>query len=82
MEQILRGLEGCAQIKDDVVVYGKGKQHDKRLVAVLERFRKYGLTLNKVKCEFGRPQIEWFGHMFTKDGMSADPKKVEQIRAK
>ena len=80
MEMILRGLEGCCQIKNDVLIYGKGEEHDKRLEAVLQRFKEYGLTLNTGKCEIGKREAEWFGHMFSKTGMSADPKKVLQIK--
>ena len=80
MTDILRGLEGCLQIKDDVVIHGKGTQHDERLQKVLERFREYGLTLNKKKCQFGRESVVWFGHVFSKDGMSPDPEKVAHIK--
>ena len=35
MAAIIQGLEGVEQIKDDLVVHGKGKIHDKRLKALL-----------------------------------------------
>ena len=80
MADILRGLEGCLQIKDDVVIHGKGTQHDERLQQVLGRFCEYGLTLNKKKCQFGRDSVVWFGHVFSKDGMSPHPEKVAHIK--
>ena len=81
MTQILRGVEGAIQIKDDVLVHGKGRQHDERLEKVLDRMKEYGLTLRKEKCEWGQPQALWFGHIFTKQGMSPDPAKVENIKS-
>jgi len=43
-------------IADDVIVYGCGiKQNDKNLLAVLNRPRQCGLTLNGSKCQFRLP---------------------------
>ena len=40
-------MEGAIQIQDDVLVHGKGKQHEERLVKVLDRMKEYGLTLRR-----------------------------------
>ena len=80
MQEMLRGLKGVEQIKDDVIVHGAGKKHDIRLRNVLQRLSKYGVTLKEVKCKFGRPAVLWFGHIFSKEGMSPDPEKVDHIR--
>ena len=77
---MLDGLEGIVQIKDDVVVHGKGQQHDIRLRLVLERFRKYNVTLRPEKCKFGRPEVLWFGNIYSRQGMSPDPTKVKIIK--
>ena len=45
-------MEGVEQIKDDLVIHGKGKEHDVRLKAVLERFSEYSLTLRREKSGF------------------------------
>ena len=36
LSKILEGLEGAVQIKDDICVHGMGREHDKRLLAVLQ----------------------------------------------
>ena len=77
---ILEGLEGVTQIKDDLVVHGKGQVHDDRLEKVLQRLMEYGLTLRKNKCQFGVEEVTWFGMVFSKQGMSPDPEKVEIIK--
>ena len=46
----------------------------------LKRFSDLNLTLNKDKCEFNKNKLEFYGHIFSKDGMSADPKKVDTIK--
>ena len=38
---VVEGLEGVQQINDDIVVHGAGKEHDSRLVALLERLAEY-----------------------------------------
>ena len=68
------------EIKDDLVVHGKGKIHDERLKALLGRLSEYGITLRKEKCKFGKPEVQWFGHVFNKHGMMADPEKVSTVK--
>lgn len=80
VKKILEGLKGTVQIKDDVVVHGVGQEHDERLRAVFQRFKEYGMTLRKEKCKLGKPEVLWFGNVFTKQGMSPDPAKVEAIK--
>ena len=77
---VLEGLEGIQQIQDDVIVHGQGREHDDRLEKLLARLQQYGFTLRKEKCEFGVQQVLWFGHIFSKEGMSPDPEKVNHIR--
>ena len=59
---------------------GNGEEHDMRLRQVLQRFREAGLTLRKEKCQLGRPEVKWFGMIFSEEGMVADPAKTEVIR--
>ena len=58
-----------------------GKEHDKRLLAMLPRFQEYGITLRKEKCKLGQPEVTWFGNVFHKQGMIPDPAKVDTIKA-
>merc|ERR1711942_564976 len=37
------------QMKDDVCAHGVGREHDKRLLAVLHRFKEYGITISRPK---------------------------------
>ena len=68
------------QIKDDILVYGSGAEHDQRLRQVLERFREAGLTLRREKCYLGKEEVKWFGMIYNRFGMSSDPEKVAVIR--
>ena len=76
----LAGLEGIAQIKDDIIIHGRGEEHDKRLRAFFERVSSLNITLREEKCKLGQPQVLWFGNIFNKHGMSPDPEKVKTIQ--
>ena len=51
-------------------------KHDERLVAVLSRLEKPGLTLNKATCEFSKAEVKFLGHVLSQDGVRTDPDKV------
>ena len=77
----LEGLEGVLNISDDLLVYGTSQEeHDMRLRAVLERLREKNLTLNREKCRFNKTRVEFYGHIFSDQGISPDPKKVSALQ--
>ena len=78
--ETLEGIDGAKNISDDILVFGKShEEHDQTLRAVFQRLREKGLTLNKSKCEYSKDKLEFFGYVFSKDGISPDPKKVEEV---
>ena len=77
----LRDIPNALNISDDVIVFGKNQaEHDEALKNVFQRFAARGLTLNKEKCEFNKEQLTFFGFVFSANGISADPIKVEAIK--
>ena len=81
MSRILQGLEGVVVIKDDILVHGEGDKHDENLKACLDRLHDNRIRLRREKCKLGKQQVMWFGHIYSKQGMSPDPAKVEHIKA-
>ena len=78
-EQI-RDIPNAVNISDDIIISGKTQaEHDDALRAIFQRFSLVGLTLNKDKCEFGQSQLTFFGFVFSGDGISPDPAKVDAI---
>lgn len=56
---MLEGLEGTLCHANDILVFGAThKENDARLLKVLNRLERTGLTLNE-KCEFAMPQGSW-----------------------
>lgn len=79
--QTLQGLRGVKNLSDDIIVYGTSQsEHDDNLRPVFQRIKESGLTLNRKKCEFNKFRLEFFGLIFSADGISADPKKVAAIQ--
>ncbi|XP_041471780.1 uncharacterized protein K02A2.6-like [Lytechinus variegatus] len=80
IQTALQGLDGCLNISDDILIYANTpEEHHTRLHACLQRLRECNLTLGRKKCQFGKREIEFFGHVFSSDGVSPDPLKVQAI---
>ena len=59
---------------DDVTVFGCGTDdHDQNLHEAMEASRAANITLNYQKIEFKQPSVKFFGNLYTKDGVKADP---------
>lgn len=58
---------------DDILVYSKNMQdHVQHLTQVLEALLYAKLS----KCIFCQHEMEYLGHIITKEGVMADPKKI------
>ena len=47
------GLKGVLVIKDDILIHGKGQDHDENLY-------DYGIRLRKETCKLGQQAVMWF----------------------
>jgi len=64
---------------DDIVIYGQNlKEHNKRLIQILDRLREHNLK-QPDKCEFLRKEVIYLGHIITKDGIQPDPSKLYAV---
>ena len=80
MSAILSGLDGVLCLMDDVLVYGRDtKEHKERLTEALRIIQAARVTLNPRKCEFGKTQLKFLGHLVDRNGVRADPKKTSAI---
>ncbi|PIK53738.1 Retrovirus polyprotein [Apostichopus japonicus] len=66
---------------DDILVFSQTfEDHIANLELVLERLHQNGLKIKVSKCEFFRPEVKYLGHRITKDGVKADPDKIEAVK--
>jgi hypothetical protein len=65
---------------DDILIYSKNEaEHAKHLRIVLQRFRDHKLYAKFSKCEFWLDSVKFLGHTISKDGISVDPRKVQEV---
>ena len=80
IEEIPTGLPGCKNISDDIIMFGATPtEHDQSLHGVLTRLQQHGVRLNKEKCSFSKSEVKFYGHIFSSEGVRADPGKIEAI---
>ena len=80
MENLLQGLNNVTVYLDDILVTGKSRtEHIATLEKVLTRFEKAGMRLKRSKCKFMMPEIEYLGHVISKDGLKPLDSKVRAI---
>lgn len=85
-DQTVEGLPGVHSVVDDILVYGEGDteeqaaiDHDKKLIALLNRCREKGLKLNKDKLRLRQKEVRFVGHLITASGLKPDPDKVKAV---
>ncbi|UYV75251.1 hypothetical protein LAZ67_12003102 [Cordylochernes scorpioides] len=80
MSIILQGMDGVMCYLDDILIFASdSKTHDRILRLVLRKLKEAKVTLNKAKCVFGVPRINFLGHILDEDGIRPDPAKIEAV---
>ena len=77
ISNILCGIENAENCQDDIIVWGKDvHSYNETLKNAFENIRSHGLKLNKSKCQIAVNELVFLGHVISRDGIKADPKKV------
>ena len=60
IRDIIKDLEGVINIADNLLVYGRDDEHNRNLLALLDKCSEIGLTLNKeAKIQMQQCTILW-----------------------
>ena len=79
-DSIFIGMEGVTGIADDMVIAGRNKmEHDRNFLAFMEKCMSNNLTLNSEKIKFKQSEVSFYGHCWSKHGISPDPKKIQAL---
>ena len=64
LDDIFIGMEGVTGIADDMIIAGKDEmEHDRNLLAFMEKCMENNLTLNSEKIQFKQTQVSFCGHI-------------------
>lgn len=65
---------------DDILIYSRSKEeHVQHLGLVLRILEKNSLFVNKKKCEFGKGEVAYLGHVISENGVAMDGDKIRAI---
>ena len=80
LDSIFIGMEGVIGIADDMVIAGRDEmERDRNFLAFMEKCMSNNLTLNSEKIQFKQSQVSFYGHCWSKQGISPDPKKIQAL---
>ncbi|GBM82499.1 Transposon Ty3-G Gag-Pol polyprotein [Araneus ventricosus] len=80
MDNALQGLYFCFVYIDDLLIASSSlEEHLDNLKQVFDILRKFGLVLNRDKCDFAVENLSFLGHKIDKYGITPLPEKVEAI---
>jgi len=83
VQQVLHGIPLSVAVPylDDTCVHSKDlESHFQGLARVLDAFRKAGLKLQPSKCQLLREDIEYLGHIISRDGIRPVPAYLEIVK--
>ena len=81
LDTIFVGMESVTGIANDMVITGKDEmEHDRNFLAFMEKCMENNLTLNLEKIQFKLTQVSFYGHFWSKHGISPDPKKIQALK--
>eukprot|EP00253_Pinus_taeda_P028992 PITA_28992 len=64
---------------DDILIYSRShEEHKEHLRMVLQTLREHQLYAKFSKCDFFE-EIQYLGHVITKEGIAVDPEKIKTI---
>eukprot|EP00253_Pinus_taeda_P019019 PITA_19019 len=65
---------------DDILIYSRTiEEHHENLRIVLQTLREHQLYAKFSKCDFFKEEIQYLGHVISKDGIAVDPEKIKAI---
>jgi hypothetical protein len=65
---------------DDILIYSKNeREHVEHLRIVLQSLRDHKLYAKFSKCEFWLDSLKFLGHNISKEGISVDHSKVQEV---
>lgn len=78
---VVEGLDNVLVYLDDIIIFAESiEQHNKMLVAVLERLQKHNLSLQPEKCKLLLTEVNYLGHRITRDGITIEERSISAVK--
>ena len=75
------GPEFVSVYLDDILVFSHSlEDHLGHLKVVMKRLVEVGLKLKPEKCHFARPELEYLGHIITREGLKTNPRLIGAVK--
>jgi hypothetical protein len=62
-----------------MIYSGEVKDHEGHVKQVLSALEKNGMKVKLEKSEFGKTEVQFLGHIISKDGIKIDPNKIKDV---
>ena len=81
IEKVLEPVADCAAVYiDDIIIYSSSWQdHITHLARVFDCFKLAGLTAKLSKCDFGKTQVQYLGHIIGSGQLAVPQHRVESL---
>ena len=80
MDDIVAQCPGVLAIHNDMFIYRKNdRDHDTNIINLFNIAQKEGLIFNSKKCTIIQESVMFFGRVFSAEGYSPDPEKIQGI---
>ena len=74
-------MKGVTGIADDMIITGRDEmEHERNFLAFMEKCMENNLTLTAEKIQFEHSQVSFYGHIWSKNGISPDQKKIQALK--
>ena len=81
LDAIFVGMKGVTGIADDMIIAGEDEmEHNRNFLAFMEKCMENNLTLNTEKIQFKQSQVSFYGHIWSENRISPDPKKIQALK--
>ena len=81
IDGVCHGMPYVLACVDDIIVFSKNKlEHKQPVLQLFQRLNEFEISINVSKCEFGKHQIMFLGHLISHDGIKPLPDKMEAIQ--
>ena len=81
IDGVCHGMPHVLACVDDIIVFSKNElEHKQHVLQIFQRLNEFGISINVSKCEFGKHQIMFLGHLISHDGINHYLIKCRQFK--